>query len=367
MPTSQDIQNQINALIDPRVESYLKSRQTAKSGEEFSSYDLSHSMAKQMQDMIRGAYGSAELGAQDVNAIRGLLGKNMDQMSVQGLNQYLQGVGGNQEAQRQLSDYRNQYLTQAFGSPTNTLSQALAPGGTNDLSQLNSFLGGQESSLFNREMRPEINMALGSMGLGDSGGAELELKTKALAGLEESRQRALMQAALGYRDQSQGMQRSDILGGIGTQQQNLGNLANQQNALITMNFQRELEEKRANLAYQLSQHSGGGGGLQAILGGVGTAAAIGLAPFTGGASLTALGPSMGMLGQGLSQNSGGGNMGSAMAGMGGAFGSMGSSFFTPNQQSQSGQQNKTGQPIQQSGPGPWRSGYQMPDYNIRSY
>lgn len=247
---------------------------------------------------------------------------NGDPTSVQGLNELVSSKKLITENDAKLKAFRDAFETRMFGGTGQSLEQAISnPAG--DIGQLGAFLRSQQDDVFQKNLSPEISMALGARGLEDSG-ATLELKTKALGDLERSRQGALMDATMGARNQASGLERTDILGNIGAQQQALANLSDIQRTGITMQFQRELEAQRAQLARELSSYGGAsaGGGMFGSLGGAALGAGVGalLAAPTGGMSMGAgalLGGGMGagfggMLGNYLSP----GYSGNGMSGSG---------------------------------------------------
>lgn len=257
----------------------------------------------------------ADLGEEQWNTIWNAL-SNEDQNSalhLQGLREYAVAGDKRKEARTQLQDFRNRAETQIFGAPGADLASALAnPQG--ELGALSQFLASQQSDVFRQNLAPLIQQKLGGQGLIDSG-ANVELQSKALGDLERSRQSQLMNAALGAKDQIRGLERSDILGDIGSQQQALSNLSDIQRTGITMSFQRELESRRESLARELASISSSGPSLMnQILGGVGMA---------GGAGMMAMGNPMGLMPAlaGAGMAFGGTQGGQAGASIGGMLGS----------------------------------------------
>jgi len=239
-----------------------------------------------------------------------------DTISQQALNEAITQNRQLQTQQGQLSDFQKQLQTQEFGSTSNNLADALSnPNGT--IGQLNQFLGNQEATTFNTQLKPLIQESLGAQGLSDSG-AQVELQSRALSQLEQARQANVMQAALGEQSQIQGLQYSNLLGGIAGAQANQTSTFNLQRAGITMQFQQQLEQQREQLAQQLAQQRGGGtGGLIGTLGGAAGGSIIGsLIPglgIGGGAQLGSL------LGGSIGSTVGGGNASTLQSGLGSFF------------------------------------------------
>jgi len=206
--------------------------------------------------------------------------------AIQGLNELVAAQKQLSVQNQQLQQFRTQAETQIFGGPGATLEQALT--GTGELGQLSRALQQQQSEVFQRELRPLVEQQLAPAGLLDSG-ANIELQAKALGGLERSRQQQLLEAALGARQGIRGLERTDILGSIGAQQQALTNLADIQRAGVTMQFQAALERERANLLRELSSRPGGGGLARGLFGALGGAMAGGAAGGPYGALAGALG------------------------------------------------------------------------------
>lgn len=270
------------------------------------------------------------------------------------MEQLKEAVSGQQQLQsqnQQLSDFQSQMTQQLLGtSSLNNLNLADAMTSTaGSVGQLNSFLGNQEAQTFNTQLKPVIQMALGSQGLSDSG-AQVELQSKALAQLEQQRQQSMMQAALGAQSQIQGLQYNQLAGGIGYAQQMQNNQFDLARTGITMQFQQALENQREQLARDLAANYGGGqggGGLGSMIGmGVGGAAGFAMG-----------GPGGAMMGAGLGASLGGGigNMVSpGQSGMG--LGAMGPAFM-------SGSSNFFQNSNQQKPPQPQYSGMSYPTQN----
>lgn len=249
---------------------------------------------------------------------------NQNDIGMQGISELVGSKAQLDKQNQQLGDFRNKAETQLFGGAGRTLQDALADPNS-ELGGLGEFLKGQQSDIFRSELRPMIESQLGAKGLLDSG-ANIELQAKALGGLERDRQSRLMDAGLRAKEGIRGLERSDILGDIGSQQSALSNMFDLQRQGLTMAWEENLMNKRDQLARELASISNTGPSeLQQIIGGVGAGAAAGLAPFTGGASLAAMPGFLGMFG------GQGGNMGAGLSQLGMSFynsGGGGSSYGT---------------------------------------
>lgn len=214
------------------------------------------------------------LQATDMPLIQKYLDK--DPTAQENILEQAKNAGLRQQQDQQLQQYSGQVQNQLFGGQLSTaagdggmtLAQALQSN-TGALGNLNSFLGQQTADTFNNQLKPLIQSQLGAQGLGDSGGAQVELQSKALAQLEQQRQQSMMQAALGALGQVQGLNYSNLQQGIGQTQQNAQQSFDLNRMGITMQFQRELEAERAQLAQQLSSYKGsaGGAGIGSMVGG----------------------------------------------------------------------------------------------------
>lgn len=230
------------------------------------------------------------------------------------------------QQQQQLTGFQNQVNQQDFGAPTSaeaaagqnaTMTDALT-NNQGSLGQLNQFLSGQTAQQFNQLLSPQISMALGGQGLQNSG-ANVELQSKALAGLDMTQQQAIEQAGLGMQSNIQGLTYNDMLGNIGTAQQNQANLQNTQNAYTTFAFQQQLMNQQAQLAEQLSSYGGGGQG--GILGSIGQIA-------QGAQGIASIGQAIGSpLYNFMSSAPFGGSGGGGASSGGSALGGGGSGFF----------------------------------------
>ena len=189
-----------------------------------------------------------------------------DGLKEQNFIEFLAQAQIRKRTQQRLGEFRTKAETQFLGAPGATLEQALASP-TGELGQLSEALKKQQSGVFREELSPMIQMQLGARGLQDSG-ANVELQSKALGGLERSRQGALTGAFFGGKQQLRGLERTDILGDIGSQQQALAQAFGLQRAGITMQFQRELEAQRARVARELAELSGGRDIFKDIYGGI---------------------------------------------------------------------------------------------------
>lgn len=323
------LQLKLKNAVQDQIDSWLNTRSSAPDQSTKDHYSGAITNAKNTLQTVLDLTKQGNIGDEHYDTLLDavLNNQNKNGSSLQGIKELTAANVQNQKNQQELLDFRNKAATEQFGSPTATLSEALA-NPKSQLGDLGQFLSQQQSDVFKQNLSPLIQQKLGGQGLIDSG-ANVELQSKALGDLERNRQNTLMTAGMQAKDNILGLQRSDILGDIGTQNQNLSNLSDIQRAGLTMAFQTQLEQKRADLAYQLSQISGGGSNtLMQVLGGVGMAASIGGAPFTGGASLAGLGPSMGMLGMGIGGKDGAAvsQGGSMLGAFGGAAG--GSSFFS---------------------------------------
>jgi hypothetical protein len=255
------------------------------------------------------------IGEDKIQLIQQAIGSSFatGSLGMQGISELVASKAQLDKQNQQLSDFRNKAETQLFGGTGRTIQQALADPNS-ELGGLGEFLKGQQSDVFQSNLRPMIEMQLGSRGLMDSG-ANVELQSKALGDLERSRQSTLMNAGLMGKEGIRSLERSDILGDIGSQQAALSNLFDLQRTGITMEFERDLSKRREDLARELSSISNSGPSeLQQILGGVGMAGSIAAAPFTGGMSLAAL-PSF----TGMTFGGAGGQAGAGMAALGQSF------------------------------------------------
>lgn len=258
---------------------------------------------------------AADIGPEGFQTVQKAL--QGDPIANQQLNE-AQAIKSQLDAQnKQLADYRGQAEQQIFGGQGLSLSEALTSTG-GDIGNLNRFLGEQQAETFNTQLKPLIQMALGAQGLSDSG-AQVELQSKALADLEQKRQQSVMQAALGGRAQLQGIQRSDLLGGIGLAQQGMMNQFDLQRTGITMQFQQQLEQQREQLARELASRRGGAGG-----GGIGSLLGAGL----GALGFFSSDPQIGLMGMGVGAGLGGALGSTIDPGYGNNLGqALGSSFF----------------------------------------
>jgi hypothetical protein len=291
----------------------------------YSTQSQNYSLYKQMGDAIDrvtkgtdpfiASLDGAGIGVDQFDLIQKAINADLTPGSIQmqGLNELIASNRQRETANQQLLDFRNKAETQLFGGTGRTLQQALADPNS-ELGGLGEFLKGQQSDVFQSNLRPMIEMQLGSRGLMDSG-ANVELQSKALGDLERNRQSTLMNAGLAGKEGIRSLERSDILGDIGSQQQALSNLFDLQRTGITMEFESNLAKRREDLARELSSISNSGPSeLQQILGGVGMAGSIAAAPFTGGMSLAAL-PSF----TGMTFGGAGGQAGAGMAALGQSF------------------------------------------------
>jgi hypothetical protein len=288
---------------------------------------------------VRGArldealdYANRGLGMDSLSALRGVLTGENETTSRQALEEMLPPTIQRDRQNTQLQDFRNRAETQIFGAPGASIQDALG-NQSSELGGLGEFLKTQQSQVFQENLRPLINMKLNAQGLGNSG-ANVELQSKALGDLERSRQSQLMTAGLGYKDNIRGLERSDILGNIGSQQAALNNMSGLQRMGITMQFENDMMNRREALARELASVSNTGPStLQQVLGyGMAAGGVIG-APFTGGASLA-------MVPGGLSMATMGGGQGTAAAGAGMA--SAGQSFYAGQNNSSYGINNTSG-------------------------
>jgi len=238
----------------------------------------------------------AGLGLEAIPALRAAVtvdpaGPGINPLNQQAFQELLASARQRKSQEQQLADFRGRFEERLFGRRGATLEEAIA-GGTGDIAGLDRILRQQQSDIFRKELAPTLRMALGARGLEDSG-ARVELESKALGGLERSRQERLLEAALGARTQALGLERSDVLGSVASQQQALSNLFDLQRTGLTMEFQRSLEKQRADLARELSQYGGGGrlGSMAGSLGGAAIGAGLGF--LGGGISGSLIGTQLG--------------------------------------------------------------------------